>query len=80
MATNVSERMFALADVIDVLAAHSAAVAADTRLNPRTDAVDLTYVAGKQAAIAEALTNVTGMMHALWATTTGGKDESQCAT
>lgn len=76
MATNVTERMLALADVIDMLAAQSAAVAADTSLNPRTDAVDLTYIAGKQAAIAEALTNVTRMMHALWTPTTGDKGET----
>lgn len=80
MSTNVSERMFALADVLDMLADQSAQIAADTRLSPRTDAVDLTYVAGKQAAIAEALMNVTGMMHALWTTNTGDQDKTTCAT
>lgn len=71
MATNVSERMLALADVLDVLAAQSAATAEDTSLDPRHDPVDLTYAAGKQAALAEAVMNVAAMLHALWTPTTG---------
>lgn len=75
MATNVSERMLALADVLDVLCAQSARIAADTSLDPRHEPVDLTYVAGKQAALAEAVTNITGMLHTLWAPNTGYKSE-----
>lgn len=75
MATNVSERMLALADVLDVLCAQSARIAADTSLDPRHEPVDLTYVAGKQAALADAAAAVAEMLASLWATNTGYKSE-----
>lgn len=71
MATNVTERMLAIADVIDVLAAQSKTIATDRSLNPRQNITDCVYIAGKHAALADAITAVTSMLDALWTPTTG---------
>lgn len=71
MATNVSERMLALADVIDALAAQSKTIAADPSLDPRHNITDCVYIAGKHAALADAITAVTGLLDALWTPNTG---------
>lgn len=75
MAMNVTERLYTLSDVIDLLVAQSAAVAADQSLDPRHDITDRVYIAGKQAALADAIAAIAGMIDPLWILAAAHKDE-----
>lgn len=74
MAVTVSERLYTLIDVVDVLVAQSKAIADDQSLDPRHDITDRVYIAGKQAAIADAITAIVDMVDPLWILAAGHKD------
>ena len=70
MATNVSERLSTLRDVLDALQEQAAAVTED--VDPRADEDTALYCAGQLMAIARTAATISAMMTDLWATKTGG--------
>ena len=70
MATNVSERIHTLQDILDALQEQATAVTED--IDPRVDDDAAFYCAGQLMAIAQATATISAMMADLWATNTGG--------
>lgn len=72
MATNVSERIHTLQDVLDALSQQASAATSDPDIEPREDMGEALYLAGQLAAIAKTSSTVSAMIADLWATNTGG--------
>ena len=72
MATNVSERIHTLQDVLDALSQQASAATSDPDIEPREDMGEALYLAGQLAAIAKTSATVSAMIADLWATNTGG--------
>lgn len=72
MATNVSERMHTLRDVLDALDEQASAATTTTNFDPREDMVERVYLAGQLMAIAQTTAAIRAMITGLWATNTGG--------
>lgn len=70
MATNVSERIHTLQDILDALQEQAAAVTED--VDPRADEDTAFYCAGQLMAIAQTTAAIRAMIADLWATNTGG--------
>ncbi len=71
MATNVTERIHTLQDVLDALSQQASAATADPDFDPREDMGEALYLAGQLAAIAKTSATVSAMIANLWATNTG---------
>lgn len=71
MATNVSERIHTLQDVLDALGEQASAATSDPDFDPREDMGEALYLAGQLMAIAKASSTVSAMIANLWATNTG---------
>lgn len=71
MATNVSERIHTLQDVLDALSQQASAATSDQDFDPREDMGEALYLAGQLAAIAKTSSTVSAMIANLWATNTG---------
>ena len=71
MATNVSERIHTLQDVLDVLSQQASAATTHTDFDPREDMGERVYLAGQLMAIAKTSATVSAMIANLWATNTG---------
>lgn len=71
MATNVSERIHTLQDVLDVLSQQASAATSNPDFDPREDMGEALYLAGQLMAIAKASSTVSAMIANLWATNTG---------
>ena len=71
MATNVSERIHTLQDVLDALSQQASAATTTTDFDPREDMGDALYLAGQLMAIAKTSSTVSAMIANLWATNTG---------
>ena len=71
MATNVSEMIHTLQDVLDALSQQSSAATSDPDFDPREDMGEALYLAGQLMAIAKASSTVSAMIANLWATNTG---------
>ena len=71
MATNVSERIHTLQDVLDSLSQQASAATSDPDIEPREDMGEALYLAGQLAAIAKTSSTVSAMIANLWATNTG---------
>lgn len=72
MATNVSERMHTLRDVLNALNEQASAATQHTDFDPREDMGERVYLAGQLMAIAQATATIHTMITDLWATNTGG--------
>ena len=72
MATNVSERIHTLHDVLDALEQQASAATTTTDFDPREDMGETLYLAGQLMAIARTTATISAMMADLWATNTGG--------
>ncbi|PKV05731.1 hypothetical protein CQR51_0975 [Bifidobacterium pseudolongum subsp. globosum] len=72
MATNVTERIHTLQDVLDALSQQASAATTDPDFDPREDIGEALYLAGQLAAIAKTSSTISAMMADLWATNTGG--------
>lgn len=72
MATNVSERLSTLRDVLDALDEQASAATRHTGSDPREDMVERVYLAGQLMAIAQTTAAIRAMITDLWATNTGG--------
>ena len=72
MATNVSERIHTLQDVLDALSQQASAATSDPDFDPRVDEDAALYCAGQLMAIARTTATISAMMADLWATNTGG--------
>lgn len=70
MATNVSERIHTLQDILDALQEQAAAVTED--VDPSADEDTAFYCAGQLMAIAQTTAAIRAMIADLWATNTGG--------
>lgn len=71
MATNVSERIHTLQDVLDALGQQASAATSDPDIEPREDMGEALYLAGQLAAIAKTSSTISAMIANLWATNTG---------
>lgn len=71
MATNVSERIHTLQDILDALQEQASAATSDPDFDPREDMGEALYLAGQLAAIAKTSSTVSAMIASLWATNTG---------
>lgn len=71
MATNVTERIHTLQDVLDALEQQASAATSDPDIEPREDMGEALYLAGQLAAIAKTSATVSAMIADLWATNTG---------
>lgn len=71
MATNVSERIHTLQDILDALQEQASAATSDPDFDPREDMGEALYLAGQLAAIAKTNSTVSAMIANLWATNTG---------
>lgn len=71
MATNVSERIHTLQDVLDALSQQASVATSDPDIEPREDMGEALYLAGQLAAIAKTSSTVSAMIADLWATNTG---------
>lgn len=71
MATNVSERIHTLQDVLDALSQQASAATSDPDIEPREDMGEALYLAGQLMAIAKTSSTVSAMIADLWATNTG---------
>lgn len=71
MATNVTERIHTLQDVIDALSQQASAAAENPDFDPREDMGEALYLAGQLMAIAKTSSTVSAMIADLWATNTG---------
>lgn len=72
MATNVSERLSTLRDVLDALDEQASAATRHTGSDPREDMGEALYLAGQLMAIAKTSATISTMIANLWATNTGG--------
>ena len=72
MATNVSERIRTLQDVLDALSQQASAATTTTDFDPREDMGEALYLAGQLMAIAQTTAAIRAMIADLWATNTGG--------
>ncbi len=70
MATNVSERIHTLQDILDALQEQASAATED--VDPRADEDTAFYCAGQLMAIARTTATIRAMMADLWATNTVG--------
>lgn len=70
MATNVSERIHTLQDILDALQEQANDATED--IDPRVDDEAAFYCAGQLMAIAKTSATVSAMIADLWATNTGG--------
>lgn len=71
MATNVTERVATLEDVLATLRTRIAHISETIAADPHADHDALVYTAGKLAALADASATVGEMLAALWDTTPG---------
>lgn len=71
MATNVTERIHTLQDVLDALEQQASAATSDPDIEPREDMGEALYLAGQLAAIAKTSATVSAMIADLWTTNTG---------
>lgn len=71
MATNVSERIHTLQDILDALQEQASAAVETPDFDPREDMGEALYLAGQLAAIAKTSSTVSAMIANLWATNTG---------
>lgn len=71
MATNVSERIHTLQDILDALQEQANAATENPDFDPREDMGEALYLAGQLMAIAKASSTVSAMIANLWATNTG---------
>ena len=71
MATNVSERLSTLRDVLDALDEQASDATTTTDFDPREDMDEALYLAGQLMAIARTTATISTMMTDLWATNTG---------
>ena len=71
MATNVSERIHTLQDVLDALSQQASAATTAQDFDPREDMGEALYLAGQLMAIAKTSSTVSAMIADLWATNTG---------
>ena len=72
MATNVTERIHTLQDVLDALSQQASAATSDPDIEPREDMGERVYLAGQLMAIAQTTATIHTMITDLWATNTGG--------
>ncbi len=72
MATNVSERIHTLQDILDALQEQATAATENPDFDPREDMVEAIYLAGQLMAIAQTTAAIRAMIADLWATNTGG--------
>ena len=72
MATNVSERIHTLQDVLDALSQQASAATTAPDFDPREDMGEALYLAGQLMAIAQTTATIHTMITGLWATNTGG--------
>lgn len=72
MATNVTERIHTLQDVLDALSQQASAAVENPDFDPREDIGEALYLAGQLAAIAKTSSTISAMIADLWATNTGG--------
>lgn len=72
MATNVSERLSTLRDVLDALDEQASAATENPDFDPHEDMVERVYLAGQLMAIAQTTAAIRAMITDLWATNTGG--------
>ncbi len=72
MATNVSERIHTLQDVLDALSQQASAATSDPDIEPREDMGERVYLAGQLMAISQTTATIHTMITGLWATNTGG--------
>ena len=72
MATNVSERIHTLQDILDALQEQASAATENPDFDTREDMGEALYLAGQLMAIAKASSTVSVMIANLWATNTGG--------
>ena len=61
MATNVSERIHTLQDILDALQEQASAAASDPDFDPREDMGEALYLAGQLAAIAKTSSTVSAI-------------------
>ena len=71
MATNVSERIHTLHDVLDALSQQASAATENPDFDPREDMGEALYLAGQLMAIAQTTATISAMLSRLWATNTG---------
>ncbi len=71
MATNVSERIHTLQDILDALQEQASAATTHTDFDPREDMGEALYLAGQLMAIAQTTATISEMLSRLWATNTG---------
>ena len=71
MATNVSERIHTLQDILDALQEQASAATENPDFDPREDMGEALYLAGQLMAIAKTSSTVSAMIANLWATNTG---------
>lgn len=71
MATNVTERIHTLQDVLDALGRQASAATENPDFDPREDMGGTLYLAGQLMAIAKTSSTVSAMIANLWATNTG---------
>lgn len=71
MATNVSERIHTLQDVLDALSQQATAAVENPDFDQREDMGEALYLAGQLAAIAKTSATISAMLSRLWATNTG---------
>ena len=72
MATNVSERIHTLQDVLDALSQQASAATENPDFDQHEDMVERVYLAGQLMAIAQTTAAIRAMIADLWATNTGG--------
>lgn len=72
MATNVSERIHTLHDVLDALEQQASAATETPDFDPSEDMGEAFYLAGQLMAIAQTTAAIRAMIADLWATNTGG--------
>ena len=72
MATNVSERIHTLQDILDALQEQASAATETPDFDPREDMGESLYLAGQLMAIARTTATIRAMMADLWATNTVG--------
>ena len=71
MATNVSERIHTLQDVLDALSQQATAAVENPDFDQREDMGEALYLAGQLAAIAKTSATISARNANLWATKTG---------
>lgn len=71
MATNVTERIHTLQDVLDALSQQASAATSDPDIDPHEYMRERVYLAGQLMAIAKTSATISAMIANLWATNTG---------